>query len=341
MRRAYQDLISRLRAIPGVQSADLTTLLPLSGIDNGVPFWVGPTEPNSIAEAQRMLTFSVGPDYFKTMGIPLLRGRTFTPADNLQSELVAIIDDTMADKYFPGKDPLGQTFTVPRVGSLRIVGVVGHVKHWSLGNPGPYERVQAYGPFYQLSDQWLPVMHPLTTVVMRTHLPVASLLPAIKAAVYGSGDEQPIYDVKTMQQRISTSMGQQSFPMVLLGIFAALALVLASVGIYGLLANLVQQRTREVGIRMALGAQRADVFRMVVGQGLWMTLIGITIGLGASLILTRAFSSFSRLLYRVSANDPVTVILAALILTSAAALACYVPARRATKVVPTAALRQE
>jgi len=341
MRRAYQDLTSRLRAIPGVQSTDLTTLLPLSGVDNGVPFWVGPTEPSSIAEAPRALTFSVGPDYFRTMGIPLLRGRSFTPADNLQSELVAIIDDTMADKYFPGKDPLGQNFTVPRVGSFRIVGVVGHVKHWSLGNPGPYERVQAYGPFYQLSDQWLPVMHPLTTVVMRTHLPVASLLPAIKAAVYGSGDEQPIYDVKTMQQRISTSMGQQSFPMVLLGIFAALALVLASVGIYGLLANLVQQRTREVGIRMALGAQRADVFRMVVGQGLWMTFIGIAIGLGASLILTRAFSSFSRLLYRVSANDPVTVILAALILTSAAALACYVPARRATKVVPTAALRQE
>ena len=227
------------------------------------------------------------------------------------------------------------------MGSFRIIGVVGHVKHWSLGNPGPYERVQAYGPFYQLSDQWLPVMHPLTTVVMRTHLPVASLLPEIKSAVYGSGDAQPIYDVQTMQQRMATSMGKQSFPMVLLGVFAALALVLASVGIYGLLANLVQQRTREVGIRMALGAQRADVFRMVVGQGLRMTLAGIAIGLGASLILTRAFSSFSRLLYRVSANDPVTVILASLVLTSAAALACYVPARRATRVMPTEALRQE
>ena len=159
-------------------------------------------------------------------------------------------------------------------------------------------------------------MHPLTTVVMRTHLPVAPLLPEIKSAVYGSGDAQPIYDVQTMQQRMATSMGKQSFPMVLLGVFAALALVLASVGIYGLLANLVQQRTREVGIRMALGAQRADVFRMVVGQGLRMTLAGIAIGLGASLILTRAFSNFSRLLYRVSANDPVTVILASLVLTS-------------------------
>jgi predicted permease len=341
MRRAYQDLISRLRSIPGVHSADLTTLLPLSGIDNGVPFWVGPHEPNSIAEAPRALTFSVGPDYFRTMGIPLLRGRAFTAADNLQSEQVAIIDNTMAERYFPGQDPLGKTFTVPRVGPFRIVGVVGHVKHWSLGNQGPYERVQAYGPFYQLSDQWLPVMHPLTTIVMRTHLPATSLLPAIKAAVYGSGDEQPIYDVRTMQQRISTSMGKQSFPMVLLGIFAALALVLASVGIYGLLANLVQQRTREVGIRMALGAQRADVFRMVVGQGLRMTLVGIALGLAGSLILTRAFSSFSRLLYRVSAYDPVTVLLATLVLAFAAALACYVPARRATRVTPTEALRQE
>jgi len=341
MRRGYQDLISRLRAIPGVQSADLTTLLPLSGIDNGVPFWVGPTEPGSIAEAPRALTFSVGPDYFRTMGIPLLRGRSFTPADTLGSEQVAIIDNTMAEKYFPGKDPLGQTFTIPRVGAFRIVGIVGHVKHWSVGNPGPYERVQAYGPFYQLSDQWLPVMHPLTTIVMRTPLTVSSLLPAIKAAVYGSGEEQPIYDVRTMQQRIATSMGPQSFPMMLLVIFAALALVLASVGMYGLLANLVQQRTREVGIRMALGAQQTDVFRMMIGQGLKMTLTGIAMGAAASLVLTRAFSSFSHLLYGVRANDPLTVLLASLLLTVTAAMACYIPARRATRVVPTAALRQE
>jgi ABC-type antimicrobial peptide transport system permease subunit len=227
------------------------------------------------------------------------------------------------------------------VGAFRIVGVVGHVKHWSVGNPGPYERVQAYGPFYQLSDQWLPVMHPLTTIVMRTRLRVSSLLPAIKAAVYGSGEEQPIYDVRTMQQRIATSMGKQSFPMVLLVIFAALALILASVGIYGLLANLVQQRTREVGIRMALGAQQADVFRMMIGQGLKMTLTGTALGVATSLVLTRAFSSFSHLLYGVRANDPLTVLLASLLLTVTAAMACYIPARRATRVVPTSALRQE
>jgi putative ABC transport system permease protein len=166
-------------------------------------------------------------------------------------------------------------------------------------------------------------------------------MPAIKAAAYGSGDEQPIYDVQTMQQRASTSMGTQTFPMVLLGIFAALALVLASVGIYGLLAYLVQQRTREVGIRLALGAQQADVFRMVIGQGLKMTLAGIVIGVGASLILTRALSSFSHLLYGVRSSDPLTLGLAALLLIATTALACFLPARRATRVEPTTALRQE
>jgi predicted permease len=341
MRGAYQEMISRLQAIPGVRSADLTTLLPLSGIDNGVAFWVGPTEPSSIAEAPRALLYSVGRDYFRTMGIPLLRGRSFTSADTLQSEQVGIIDTTMAQKYFPGQDPLGQSFTLARVGSFRIVGVVGHVKHWSLGNQWPYERVQIYTPFYQVSDQWLAVMHPLTTVVLRTQLTPASLMPAIKAAVYGSGEEQPIYDIQTMQQRASTSMGTQRFPMVLLGIFAALALVLASVGLYGLLAYLVQQRTREVGIRMALGAQQRDVFRMMIGQGLKMTLAGIAIGAGASLIFTRVFSSFSHLLYGVTATDPVTLVIASLLLTLTAVTACYVPARRATRVQPTAALRQE
>jgi predicted permease len=340
-RRAYQDLISRIQTIPGVQSADLTTLLPLSGLDNGVAFWVGPAEPGSIAEAPRAQTYSVGPDYFRAMRIPLLRGRSFTLADTLHAERVGIIDSTMADKYFPGKDPLGQSFVFPRVGAFRIIGVVGHVKHWGLGNPGPYERVQVYTSFYQISDQWLPVLRLDTTIVLRTALPIAALMPAIKTAVYGSGNEQPIYDVKTMQERAATSMGSQTFPMMLLGIFAALALLLASVGIYGLLANLVQQRTREVGIRMALGAQQADVFRMMIGQGLKMTLIGIAIGVAASLVLTRAFSSFSHLLYGVRANDPLTVLLASLLLTVTAAMACYIPARRATRVVPTAALRQE
>ena len=280
MRAAYQQLIERIQGIAGVQAADLTTLVPLSGMDNGIPFWVGQEEPRSLAEAPRALTYSVGPDYFRTMGIPLLHGRSFTPADTLQSEQVGIIDSTLAETYFPSQDPVGQSFTFASVGAFRIVGVVGHVKHWSLGTAALDGRVQVYTSFYQLSDQWLPVLHESTTVLVRTQLKAGALMPAVRNAIYGSGGAQPVYDVHTMQQAVSASMATQSFPMVLLGAFAGLALLLASVGSYGLLANFVQYRTKEIGVRMALGAQRADVFRMVIRQGLRLTLAGIVTGRG-------------------------------------------------------------
>jgi predicted permease len=341
MRVAYQQLVGRIQGIAGVQSADLTTLVPLSGLDNGVPFWVGQEEPESIATAPRALTYSVGPHYFQTMGIPLLRGRSFTASDTLQTEQVGIIDSTMAEAYFPGKDPIGQVFSFFRTGSFRIIGVVGHVKHWSLGNAGPYERVQVYTSFYQLSDQWLPAMHSLTTVLVRTRLDAATLMPAVKNAIYGADGAQPVYDMHTMEEAVSASMAAQNFPMILLGAFAGLALLLASVGSYGLLANFVQYRTQEIGIRMALGAERSDVFKMVIKRGLRLTLAGITGGLLGAFIFTRVLSSFSRLIYGVKVDDPVTLAAASLILSVTALLACYVPARRATRVAPIEALRQE
>jgi predicted permease len=340
MRTAYQQLIGRIQRIAGVQSADLTTLVPFSGLDNGIPFWVG-QEPRSLAEAPRALIYSIGPDYFRTMGIPLLRGRPFTSADTLQSEQVGIIDSTMAASYFPGQDPVGRTFSFARVGAFRIIGVAGHVKHWSLGHAQLDERAQVYTSFYQLSDHWLPVLHSSTTVVLRTQLDVGTLMPAVRKAVYGPGGAQPIYDVQTMQQQVSASLATQSFPMILLGAFAGLALLLAAVGSYGLLANFVQYRTQEIGVRMALGAQRADVFRMVIRQGLRLTLAGVVIGLVSALILTRVLSSYSHLLYGVGANDPLTLGVASFLLIATALLACYVPARRATTVAPTEALRQE
>lgn len=340
-RTAYQQLIERVQQIPGVQSADLTTLVPLSGTDNEVPFWLGSNEPGSIAAAPRTLTFSVGPDYFRTVGIPLLRGRLFTAADTVQSELVMVIDSTMAETWFRDKDPIGQTISFARVGQFHIIGVVGHVKHWGLDKKGPYNQEQVYTSFYQINDQWMPVMQPSTTIMLRTHLDAGTLMPAIRAAIYGTGSEQPIYDIQTMQQTVSASMTSQSFPMILLGAFSGLALVLASVGVYGLLANFVERRTQEIGVRMALGAQQRDVFRMMIGQGLKLTLAGITVGVVGALVLTRLLPSFSHLLYGVGAGDPLTMFTAALLLTVTAVVACYVPARRAMRVAPTVALRQE
>jgi predicted permease len=340
-RAAYQQLLERIEQISGVQAADLTTLLPLSGNDNEVPFWLGPDEPSSVAEAPRLVLYSVGPDYFRTMGVPLLEGRALTLADTLQTERVILIDSEMAKKYFPGKDPVGQTLSMARVGRFRIIGVVGHVKHWGLGDTSNRNQVEGYTSFYQISDEWLPVMRQEVNLLVRTRLDSAALLPAVRAAIYGSGSQQPIYDVHTMREEVSASMATQSFPMVLLGAFAALALLLATVGTYGLLANFVQRRTQEIGVRMALGAQQSDVFRMIIGQGLRLAAIGIAIGLAGAFILPRVLLSFSHLLYGVGANDPVTLAIACFTLTATTTLACYIPARRAMKVAPTEALREE
>ena len=341
LRIAYRQLMERIQKIPGVESAGLTTLVPLTGMHNEVPFWIGSDEPKLLAEAPRALTFSVGPEYFHTMGIPLLQGRSFTPADTVQSEQVAIVDSRLADKFFPGQSAVGKTFSFPRVGQFRIIGVVGHVKHWGLDELTPTTQMQVYGCFYQIRDEWMPVMQPSTTVLVRTRLDEHALLDAVRNTLYGVGNEQPIYAVKTMQETVSSSMATQSFPMVLLTAFAGLALVLATVGIYGLLAYFVQRRTQEIGIRMALGAQRQDVFRMMIARGLKLNLAGIAIGIGSALLLARVLSSFSSLLYGVGVNDPVTLIAASSVLTLTAILACYIPARRAAMVAPTEALRQE
>jgi putative ABC transport system permease protein len=201
--------------------------------------------------------------------------------------------------------------------------------------------MQAYTSFYQIPDEWLPVMHSELSILVRTPLDSAALMPAIKAAIYGAGNAQPIYDVHTMQESVSASMATQSFPMALLGSFALLALLLVSVGIYGLLANFVENRTQEIGVRMALGAPQANVFRMVLWQGLRMTLTGIALGAAGAFILAHALSSFSDLLYGVGAGDPLTFMTISVVLITVALVACYVPAQRAMRTDPMIALRHE
>ncbi len=344
-RAAYQQLTDRIHQIPGVESAGITALVPLGRGYNSGPFWFGPNQPASMAQIPRATYYPTGPDYPRTMQIPLLRGRYLTQADTDRSELVVLIDSLMARTYFPHGDALGHTLTIPHWGadravSARIVGVVGHVEQYGIDGSGG-EKPQIYFSLYQLPDEALPVFRGEVTFAVRTSLNSAALMPAIKNAVYGASGNEPVYNIQTMRDLVSGSMARQRFPMILLAAFAALALLLASVGIYGVISYSTAQRVPEIGIRMALGAAKWDVLQMLIGQGLRLALAGIVIGAAAAFVLTRVLSSFSRLLYGVRASDPVTFIAVSLVLVSAALLACYIPARRAAQLDPMSALRHE
>jgi predicted permease len=324
-----------------VQAADLTNIVPLSGADNGGPFWIGTTQPPSLQEAPRALYFWTGPDYLATMGIPLLRGRFFTPEDQVGTAKVVVIDSVLAQTFFPGRDPVGQTLTVGHWGSARIVGVVGHVRHWGLDDPATMTPRQIYIPVYQLPDAMVSDFFRNLTVIVRSTLPAAELMPSIREVVYASAPDQPVYGVKTMDEVVSESMASRNLPILLLGAFAALALLLAAVGIYGVVSYSVTRRTQEIGIRMALGADRRQVFRMIVGQGLRMAAVGLGIGAVVTSVLVRLLPSFSHLLYGVGQEDPVTFLSVSAVLVIVAVTACYVPARRAMRTDPMNSLRCE
>jgi putative ABC transport system permease protein len=337
-RTAYQRLAERIRTIPGAQGADFTRLVPLSWQANTAPFWVGSGETKSIKEASHLHLFWSGPEYLKTMEIPLLRGRFLTPEDKLQSEPVIVIDSVLAQTYFRDKDPVGQVITIRLWGPARVVGVVGHVR---LADDENRVRNQAYASINQLPDEWVPLMYPDMTMAVRSTVDGATLLPAIKEVVYGAGNNQPVYDIHTMQEIMAEAITSRRFTMFLLGAFALLALLLAAVGIYGVITYMTTERAHEIGVRMALGADRLSILRMVVGGGLRLALIGIVIGVAAAIILGRILSSFSHLLYGVRPWDPLTMIAISLVLICATLLACYLPARRAAGVDPMIALRAE
>jgi predicted permease len=338
---AYQQLLDRIRQIPGVQGAEITTEVPMTHQVNAIPFWVDSQRPASVAEAPRTLGFITGPDFLQVMRIPLLQGRFISPQDTVSSSLVAVIDSELARTYFPGKDPIGRTITFPQVGDYRVIGVVGHVQHWQVGFSSPFLQNQSYVSIYQIQDRWMTTIDTWTWVVVRTPLDVSLVLPEIRKAVYRSASEQTVYHAQSMTEIVSESMSPQRFPLILLGSFAALALLLASIGIYGVISYSVTQRVHEIGIRIALGAEKRDVFRMVLGQGLSLAFAGLAIGVTAALILTRLLLSFSHLLYGVGASDPATLVSVSAVLIGVAILACYFPARRAMRVDPIVALRYE
>ena len=329
----FQQLIERVATLPGVQSAGASHVVPLSGNDFVLAFEIDGRPPLQPGVTQSTNYYSVSADYFKAMGIPLRRGRVFTERDIKDSPRVAVINETMAKKIFPDEDPIGKRITFDNRQKenpewFEIVGIVGDVKQYGLDQ---VTTMQTYEPYIQ---QTFPYM----TLVVRTTGDPTNLNGAIRSEVLKLDKEQPTTNFKTLNEFFSISIAQQRFSVVLLGVFAVVALVLSAVGIYGVLSYAVTQRTHEIGIRVALGAGRRDVLRLVVGQGMLLTVIGVAGGLGAAFALTRLMAS---LLFGVTATDAVTFASVASLLLAVALLACYIPARRATKVDPLVALRYE
>ncbi|MGA3075331.1 MAG: ABC transporter permease [Bryobacteraceae bacterium] len=339
IRLAYQQLLGRVSAIPGVQSAAITSLVPLGDSDSENAFWPG-AGPQPPQDRMTSAVFSVvTPDYPSVMQIPVRRGRFFTDRDNMASPPVVAIDEVLAKHVFPGQDPIGQQISLMAMGAVRIVGVVGHVKQWGLDSDDTNKiRDQIYFPVWQVPDKFMFQGVAGLTLMLRTRPEPMSMVSAVRAQVAGPTQDQPIYAVRTMEQTISGSVAERRFTMLVLIIFAATALLLAAVGIYGVMSYAVTRRTHELGIRAALGASRGEIVGIVLRQGMRLAAIGIAGGLMAAWGLTQLMAG---LLYGVRPADPATLAAVALVLGTIALAACYVPARRATAVDPVIALRCE
>ncbi|HWN99400.1 MAG TPA: ABC transporter permease [Blastocatellia bacterium] len=328
-----RQLIERVTAVRGVEAAGLSISLPPDNLDVEDSFSIeGNPWPPGTSELFVPIVFT-SPEYFATLGIPLLQGRSFNASDKEGSPLVVIINQTLAEQFFPDQSPIGRRLKVgganrPRNPWMEIVGVVGDVKYSGLdAKPEP----AYYAPLEQ--NVWGAAY-----LVVRASSNPASLAPAIREQIWELDKDIPIANLATMDQLLSKSVAQPRFRTLLLGLFAALALVLASVGIYGVISYSVTQRTHEIGIRMALGAQPRNVMTLVIRQGMMLALIGLAVGLAASLALTQIMES---LLFEVSATDQATFAVVAVLLAGVALLACWIPARRAARVDPMVALRCE
>jgi predicted permease len=341
LRNKSLQLDEALEAIPGAEYVSANgSSLPMQG-DSEMPFWLeGRPAPISDSDMTWALFYLVEPDYLKAMQIPLQRGRFLNAQDTLHSPPVIVIDENFARKYFPGQDPIGKRVNLGIIGGLaQIVGVTGHVKHFGLDSDA-HATVQAqfYFPMTQLPDKFMPLLSKGVEFVMRTRVPPETLLGAVRHTVEQMNSQQVVYGVETMDETIADSLAARRFAMDLLAIFALLALVLACVGIYGVISYLAGQRTHEISVRLVLGAQRADVLRLVIGQGARMALIGVALGTAAALGLARFMANR---LFGVSAHDPLTFVTVAVVLSLVALAACYIPARRAMRVDPMVALRHE
>jgi putative ABC transport system permease protein len=331
----FRQVLERFRALPGVASVGAVSRIPMvpgnnSGTMTGENSAVGPNDPQVETEMRW-----ASPAYFQTLGITLLSGRDFNDADAEGAPLVAVVDESFARRFYPNENPIGKRIKRGGPQSTRpwktIVGVVRSVRNQRLDAAS---QPQAYFPVFQEAGE----MFNLSFAVRSSGVEPMALAQSVRSAVLALDRNQPIYDVKPLPQIVADSVALKRLAMLLLSVFAIVAVFLAASGIYGVVAYTVTQRTREIGVRMALGAQQHDVLRLIVGQGLALTLCGVAIGLAASFALTRLLES---LLFGVSATDPLTFAGVALLLTIVALLACYLPARRASRVNPVTALHYE
>ena len=325
-----RDLLESVRHVPGVESVGLTAYLPLSGADNGWAFFIEGRPPLPVGVYNVAKYRPVSPSYFETIGIPLIRGRTFTAADADSSPLVVIINESMARTYWGEQNPVGQRFRFGRPEMRTIVGVVGDVHHESLDADA---KPEMYVPFTQI-----PNTERQPRVVVRTAVDPTAVVTGIRTALAGIDKGLPLDQIETMDQLVSASVGQPRFRTILLGAFSMLALIIASVGIYGVMNYLVSQRIQEFGIRMAIGATEGDVLRLVLRQASVLIAAGLIFGLLGSAMVARLITG---LLYGVRALDPQTFVAVSLLLCAVALLASYIPAQRATRVDPMTALRYE
>ncbi len=329
----FQQVLDRVKTLPGVVSAGYTTALPLTmkGGTNGFSIEGHPRRPDGPVQDANIRVIT--PDYLRTLGIPLLRGRNLEERDGPQSQPVAIINEAMARKFWPNEDALGKRFKIGPDSRpwVTIVGIAGDVRQMGLEIPG---RQEMYFPVSQSAQLWAVPQE----LAIRTSVDPMSLAAAVRREIHAVDPEQPVSSVRLMEEILENETSQRRLQVWLLGGFAGLALLLASLGIYGVLSYAVTQRTPEIGVRMALGAQQQDVLRMVMGRGMGLAALGAAVGLGVALALSRVLSS---LLFGVAPTNLATFSLVTLLLLSVALLACWIPARRATKVDPMVALRWE
>ncbi len=328
-----RELLTRLNSLPAVQAA-MVTDIPLGGNYVGHRLVIDGRPPVPVGGEPEVQTLSVMGDYFLVMQIPLRTGRDFTPLDREGQTLVAIVNQELVREFFPHENPIGMRIrwagdSVARW--MTVIGVVGDVKHSGLNQP---TDPAVYTPFSQSDERWKRFM----TIAIRTRNESARLIEEVKKQIWSVDGQIPVSDVHAMDDLIAVSLAQQRFNMLLLGLFAALALILAAVGIYGAMAYAVNQRRHEIGIRIALGARRSDVLRIVLGDGAKIALFGITSGIAGALVLTRLMAS---LLFEEKPTDPATFAGVAILLALVALAACYIPARRAMRVDPMVALRYE